>query len=253
MALFVTQSKIQPESFKGKMFVGIVVDNNDNNDPNKPKDKPPLQRCKVRCRGVHEGMDDASLPWAMKGQHAGGDQNKVDVPPLGTEVMIEFQDDTIYHPIWHGSRQTYDNANPELTSTNYPNQIGEIDRSGNKFVRDTKTDAWEFTHVSGSQITFDGFGHIKLVVADGKVGPDATTTVPKGITIEIQGPCSILAKEDINIKTQGTTNIEAVGQVNIRAAKINLNDQGPNVSAPAVPPARTRPKETPFLNQINYA
>jgi len=229
MPLFAASSQVHHDSFKNKKFVGKVVDNN---DPKK------LQRCKVRCRGIHDGVPDDDLAWAVKLQGAGGGGTKVDVPPLGTEVIVEFQDDTLYHPLYYGTRQTISALSSELTGTNYPHQINEIDRTGNLIVRDTTTNEFIFTHISGTTIHIDGSGNVTIKVA-------------KSLSIETQTPMNFTSLAAINIKSMAAINIEGVGGVNLRGPT-NINDKGPSVTAPAAPGARGRPAETPFTGDTTY-
>ena len=153
------------ESIDRQMYVGVVVTDHNNDtlvDPEKN------QRLKIRLRGLHEGVTDEQLPWAMKagGQAGGGGgMGSAGMPPAGTKVYVYMKANDPYHLEYGGSAPaTNDTKLEEEFEEFYGHAQGAIDAAGNKFVQVTKQGAniTKFHHASGS--TFD-------------IGDDGTVTI----------------------------------------------------------------------------
>lgn len=69
-------------------YFGLVIDNN---DPLK------IGRLKVRVYGFYDAIDEAHIPWSLPKNIA---FNRLDPPPINTEVQIEFLEGEIMTPIW---------------------------------------------------------------------------------------------------------------------------------------------------------
>jgi hypothetical protein len=75
------------EDYKGKIYVGIVEDNND------PKR---LGRVKVRVQSVFERIPLEHIPWAHPYTKPNG--KTYELPPLGKIVNVSFENGNMYMP-----------------------------------------------------------------------------------------------------------------------------------------------------------
>lgn len=206
-------SKLLTDSnISNKLMIGWVVDNN---DPLK------LQRIRIRSPIIHRFIDDDCLPWAIRI----GDNNSIvtgdiKVPVQGTKVIFYYQDNNIEFPVYVGSPCTQDCAILELIETDYPYVYGRIDGSGNLLLINTLRDTVKFVHISGTNLSIDGSGHINIDVANFSDNENATTIHDAGITINILGSAKINASESISLNS---TDIEMnCSNLNINADNLNL-------------------------------
>jgi hypothetical protein len=250
------------------VLIGTVVDNN---DPQK------AQRVKVRCRELHYGFADEALPWLRPGRNPSPQANStggvggIALPVLGSRVYVALDSDDGQHGEWYSAPSQLDLRVDELIANDYPHCYGYIDRSGTLTLVNTERDTRLTVHPSGMAMSVDGLGRLKVIVADAKVGPNAQQLHPPGLTLEIIGDCHVSATGNTKIETmgnthiatQGRTDIDTVGEtnlhssehVNVDAPRIDLNTYGVSVEppvAPPIPPVRTRPTETPFLDKTEY-
>lgn len=82
----------------GKIYVGVVVDNNDLRKFSKP-----LGRVKFRLPLLFDGIPDELLPWAVPrpARLKGGMNNgSFSVPTVGKKILIEFQSHDFYNPFY---------------------------------------------------------------------------------------------------------------------------------------------------------
>lgn len=151
-------NKEVPED-KFKSYVGKVVDNN---DPLK------LGRCRIRVYGIFDNIGncnipDNDLPWAMPDNtFVGSKVGSFIVPPNDTIVNVYFDDWDVNLP--HYSTKTIDARNlPKNYAKNYPDNMifFETDK-GSSFEIDRTTDETTFTHFSGTTITIDTTGAVKI-------------------------------------------------------------------------------------------
>lgn len=187
----------------GKLFAARVVNNN---DPQK------LQRIQIRIKHIHRGVADDDLPWALPVRHSSQGNNSVgivSVPVVGSRVLIEYLDD--YSLLYRGDFNQDATLLSELTATNYPDCYGFIDKSGNKFLVDTKDDIVTFTHLSGTTIS---------ILRDGTTSIKA----PKSITLS--------ATENLNVKVGGAVNVSCTA-FNVNSTSITLRASGAAILAAA--------------------
>jgi hypothetical protein len=255
---------MRSRSVSGNKIRAIVVDN---------KDPEKRGRIKARGRDIHDNFPDDHLPLAMPGHGFGaGAKNlgEVDVPPIGSVVFLTHQDNSLYHPQYTKGPSTDDKKVKGLTDDDYPHVVGNRDRAGNissnnykpkedssskgeaKSVNATASDGGQ----SGGQekdkneiFRKHATGTEALVDTDGNV---VIKTV-KQVKISINGPCTILVKEDCKINTQGnaeiicdkTAKIYAKSEVDIRGGTVNINKGAPSS---ATAPDKTTTEEKPKLD-----
>lgn len=134
---------------------GLVVDNND-----------PLKagRIKVRIAGVHDGVPNEHLPWAVCGITSGrgptGNAASLRVPMKGSRVKIRFQQGDPSNPEYVGA-VLGSNALPSVFQENYPNRNGEQFPNGTHWYVDESTNDL-FIHHQGTTINIDSSGNVQI-------------------------------------------------------------------------------------------
>lgn len=137
--------EVVPTDYRGIVFVGKVVDNN---DPDK------CERVRVRVPELHDStVSDDMLPWARprRVDCIGGTSTAgfFGVPVIGSLVDIELQNGDVHFPVYTGVIRCVTNL-IEDANTNYPNRYGFVDETGNKFIIDRKDGTVDFIHSSGA-------------------------------------------------------------------------------------------------------
>jgi hypothetical protein len=150
-------NQLQDGSYAG-YFVGTVVFNED------PLKK---QRVKLTIPNLLEGPPK-DLPWfspfLASGFGNNQNSNNMQVPVLGSKVVVEFQNEDIHYGVYIGyvdSGEIVDD--PELL-INYPKRRGWRDPAGNKLILDYTSgqETVEFRHKSGANVFFDPEGNITV-------------------------------------------------------------------------------------------
>jgi len=183
---------IEINNFKGKIFKGIVVDNN---DPLK------LSRIKVYINALFDAKlktNPENLPWVMSlgFMSSTNYQCNVDVPDINTECYVIYPGDDVYSGIYLSS---VPNTALEFLE-NYPYCYGRVDRSGTLFIANTNDDTYMLYHSSGTCLTIDGFGKIKVQVANcGDANKQAKSLNPKGISFEVIGDINLDCTDNVNV------------------------------------------------------
>jgi len=113
--------EFQQDNLTGTQWVGIVEDNED-----------PLfeGRCKIRVHGKLDGRVDPTdaesahiiptdkLPWARPGNSLTGGSNSgggtIDIPKLGSEIQVTFDNGDIYSPTYHYNIYPSDEVKAEV-------------------------------------------------------------------------------------------------------------------------------------------
>lgn len=267
-ALLNDQDLLSRDSLVASVLVGVVVDNN---DPEK------LQRIKARCRELHYNYPDEALPWLRPSNTNGPQGNSsggvggVALPVVGSRVYVIMDKDDGNFGAWSIAPSALDLKVDELIARDYPHCYGHIDRSGTLTLVNTERDTRLMVHPSGTTFSIDGKGHVKIIVADASVGPNAQQLHDVGLTVEIVGNCHLLTSGDTQIETQGNTHITTNGRTDIHGAsdinvrttthinedapRIDLNTFGVTVLLPdevTPPKPRKRPEETRFDGQEKY-
>lgn len=263
-------SDINQQVLAGKILTGIVVDNND-----------PLYygRIKVNIPSLYpQDLTSENLPWIESWQfHSSvNGQGNINIPDIGSKCRILFPSDDVYSGV-------YLTGIPNITGElleDYPYTYGWIDRSGNLFMVNTEKNTCTFYHVSGTNIKVDGAGRTKIQVANAGEG-----TNPLGLTVEVVGDidfkstgkinfeskdmtikvknsidskCTKLtstATADINISSNGTTNIGAGAAMNVMTKGVincigsqgNFGGSGSTFDGRPLSPYQTDVSHTPFM------
>lgn len=107
----INHSKQQPDNSK---FYGnyraLVVDN---------EDEYTTGRVKVRVYGIHDGVDDDALPWAIRKDPLMN--NSIIIPDIGSEVWVFFECGYHDQPVYDGGAPARLDK-PEEVENNYPNR-----------------------------------------------------------------------------------------------------------------------------------
>lgn len=150
-------SAAEVTDYRGKLFIGTVVDND---DPSM------VERVRVTIPGLYEGAVD-NLPWVapkvgkMFGNKPGS--GVFSVPDVGSFVYVELQDGNPHYPMYVGSpvQSRIDLAEADI---NYPDRYGWKDKRGNLFFVDTTPgqNTIEVRHASGTFFRINNNGSIDL-------------------------------------------------------------------------------------------
>lgn len=134
--------------------LGIVVDNND------PKF---LRRIKAKIPGIIDDENVNSLPWIYPYNCTkwGGNNEygEVNIPKIGSKIIIKFPDKDIHSPYYIYSSVT---EVPEEFKASYPNSYGFKDKSGNLLIIDETNNTVNFKHRSGFNFNIDSNGNWKI-------------------------------------------------------------------------------------------
>lgn len=200
----------------GKIVNGIVEDNND-----------PLHlgRIKVRVVNLHSNdMQTEDLPWVMSLNYTSAVklQGGLKLPDIGSKCWVVYASDDLYSGVYLGCL-------PNITDEfleHYPNTYGFIDRSGTLFLVDTDTDNYVFYHVSGTTVTVDAKGQIRVQVANNQVNQNGKAESPQPLSIEVVGNVQLKTTETIsmecknfNVKASDSVSIESGKQISVSSDK----------------------------------
>ncbi len=175
---------------------GVVVDNA---DPKK------ISRIKCNIPGLIEGTKD-ELPWCFRKK--GSFLGDVNVPILGTQVMIRFPYKDVYTLSYE---PTLDSSLVHETEfdEDYPGTYGLLDEIGNLIKVNRVSKEVTIKHNSGTFI---------LVKADGEIN---LTGLAKFIT-SITGDISIDGKAKMDVALAGLFALVAKGNATITGAKVEI-------------------------------
>lgn len=142
---------------KGHHFGNVV----DNNDPGK------LGRCKVRVRGVFDGLPDSDLPWAVPDFNLEGNFS---VPEIGHLVDIYFRDDDMNFP--HYTTKVIDRNNiSTLKDEDYPNTFILYETENGDYLKiNKKTNEFMIRAASGTVFTINQSGNLDIDTTNSLTG-----------------------------------------------------------------------------------
>lgn len=173
---------------------GLVVDN---------KDPEMLGRLKIRVAGIHDGVPDEHLPWAINGQASGRGPTataaQVRIPMKGSRVKVNFHNDPS-NPEYYGGVTTKQSI-PEVFRTNYPNRNGELFPNGTHWYLDEKDNVFYFSHC-GFTCKIDSSGNCEIV--SGTLTYNSKEVNWKSGTFKLSAPTIINDSPTTNMT--GTTN-----------------------------------------------
>lgn len=76
-------------------YNGVVMDID---DPGYKNDGNPASRVRVAVSGLTKGLETEDLPWyAVKQPFNASPNSQASLPPVGSEVIVEFPDNDIYN------------------------------------------------------------------------------------------------------------------------------------------------------------
>lgn len=190
------------QDYKGVLFVGTVVKND---DPDK------LQLVKVTIDHVTDDLSIDELPWCipfvsrLQGMKAG--VGTMAVPALGSKLVIEFQKGDPKHPVYYGGLPNKDSSIPEL-EVNYPHRVGWKSVAGSYFYEDTDTNEIYLHQITGTSIKLDATGKIFIVAVD-----NTSLTVMGTINITATGNVTVHSDTQIAV-TAPTVNVTGIINLN---------------------------------------
>lgn len=185
-------ARVIPNTLKGKLLLGTVINNND---------PLHLDRIQVEIPELFN-PDMGELPWCMPAKNPvfgqGATWGLYGVPAVGSTVIIELQDGDSNFPVYRSFAQIQPNVNAEFDT---PNKWGFIDPSGNKLFVDMETQTFQFTHSSGSVLTFSEGKQVTISCADITANVENTASV-NCTTSNVNCTTSNVSSETSNIDTQ---------------------------------------------------
>ena len=199
-------NQLEDSSYSGK-FVGTVVFNQD------PLKK---QRIKVSIPNLLEAPVD-QLPWFAPVLASGfgneATSNVMQVPIVGSKVVVEFQNEDIHYGLYVGyvdSKEIHDD--PELL-VNYPKRRGWRDPAGNKLIIDHTggQETVEFRHKSGTKFFIYPNGNL-LVHVEGNSVMETTGNM----NFQAGGNLVLQANGSVQVQSGGSMNLQASGNLGLQ-------------------------------------
>lgn len=154
MLLKITEHMRRTETLKS-LYKGTVVSVTD------PKQ---LGRIKVNIPAFLEGDEDTLpffYPEPTNTKGAQGNIGSVDVPPIGSEVLVRFPFNDVYSG-FYVSGWVNKETTPGTFNEDYPNSSGTTDDQNNKVKINKGKRITEFLHGSGSSVRFLGDGTVEI-------------------------------------------------------------------------------------------
>ncbi len=184
------------QDYKGKVFLGRVIEN---------IDPEGTGRFKVSIPDLYT---EGEIPWVGGVRYSpfgiGGGFGFYGSPAIGSTAIIELQDGDSNMPICHGFILTNTNKDPRFASEKV---WGYVDPSGNTLVVNMESQDWTWTHSSGTNYNVNQQG-------------DLTVNVVQHQTINVTGNSTMNVTGNTSVITQGTTLVQSGGQATIRAPKV---------------------------------
>jgi phage baseplate assembly protein gpV len=192
-------NQMEDNSYEG-IFLGVITNNTD----------PTLrQRIKVKIPRLMDG-GETSVWVAPRINSPFGittTANTVEIPVVGSNVLVEFQNGDINYGLWSGCMDTGSSAVvPELL-VNYPLRRGWKDPLGNIFFIDNTAgqNHVNFKHASGAEFDIDNSGNI-TVTSPVLVTVNAPNTTVNG-DFQVNGNISSVGSVTNNGTNIGSTHV----------------------------------------------
>ena len=159
-------------------YRGEVMDNQD------PKQSG---RIKLSIHGVLQGIDTASLPWAIAASPtfvgAGSGSGRFMVPDIGTIMWCFFEEGDHNQPVYFAEAPDCVHGLPEERTTNYPKRRVLKTSAGVVIYIDDETTDVRVNHPSGTFVEIDKDGHVRI--HGGNVRIDGADIDVEGNTIDL--------------------------------------------------------------------
>ncbi len=203
----------ESDSYKGIIFYGKVVDNND------PEQ---LRRVRVHIPEVYGDTPPEELPWAFpKCPPSGTGQSSTfgsyGVLDVDSEVWVEFQQGDPHFPMVIGVALRAD-LRKQTELVNYPHRYGLDDSKGNWIIVDKLTGDVEIGHFSDTRVRIEPNGNLHITSV-----ANQTITVEQNQETEIKGNATVQVKGNVNVTVNGNAEMKVDG-----AMKANI---GQNLQA----------------------
>ena len=184
-----------PKAQTNILFLGIVVNNND-----------PLGLDRVQC-SVPQLYDPqlGDVPWCMPikdcytGQGPG--YGYFGVPPIGSTVVIELQNNDANFPVYRGYWM-------QSGLGLQPGVFVHRDASGSQLTIDTNSNTTTYKHVGGTTVTVNG----------------------QGVTVHVQGNASVNVTGSADVTTGGDASVKS-SNISVNANNISYSCSTFDVSA----------------------
>lgn len=213
--------------------IGVVVDNN---DPDKQR------RVKIRIRELHKGVEDADLPWTKcdlgNGHFSSPGSGSISIPPIGTKVYARMQQGGAGYSMRITGVAYQDNDKTEELHEDYPNLHATIDPAGNKIAVNTKTNTFEYTHVSGTTIKIKENGEVEIISAN-------------KVSFHANGDMDFTGK-NVKVSANGTLDLHSSGNVNVKTGSKIYLESGGSPNAIKSVTSRSRPEQRKFSDRKDY-
>jgi hypothetical protein len=195
-----------------KSYSGTVVDN---------KGPDLLGKCRIRIKAVYpDEIPDDQLPWAVPlRSFVGSKMGDFIVPPVGATVMVEFENDSIYSPVYSMKTSDANSMSIAGIGDDYPDTMVMMETDNGDYVKiNRKTKMMIVRHSTGIMIGIDHEGNIKIDTTPGDTGT---------IEMEIEGNLDIHSKANINLEADSHVHIK--GSTVCVTAKSMVDVHGPGL------------------------
>ncbi len=177
-----------------------------------------IGRIKVRVPNLID-PDLGAVPWI--GQHRqspfgqGPGFGCYGSPAVGAKVRIRLQNGDLNYCLAEADSYHVADANPKFKD---PNTWGFKDPSGNELFVNMTTKDWQFTHSSGTKLSYDGQGNSVLATVK-----NSTATVGGNMSLTVQGNLTATVKGSANVNVTGALSVKSDVQISLTAPNISLN------------------------------
>lgn len=165
----------QASTITNQLFIAQVVDNHD---------PMQYQRVRIAIPGLLEGSAD-QLPWAIPITRTSGASNlELDVPLVGSYVIVMFQNGDTNYPVWYGSPINGYNGSAAIMS-NYPHRTGRQVRPQTWWYVDRQSGEFQLSH-NNTLIQIDSSGAL-------------TVTSASTVTVNAQGAINLTSAASVKV------------------------------------------------------
>lgn len=185
--------------YVGQQYLGKVVENRD-----------PKQLCRVKVMiSLYEGIDVKDLPWCYPAVSNGsGAMRVVNVPDVGSEVVVEFPYGDIHLPFY--TPVFVVQKVPSELKESYPESYGWKDSVGNWVRVNKETREMVVVHSSGTVVRIEASGDVVVnCVKSVQIKASDDVQVVAGNSV------SVLAKS-VNIKASGGKGVVMEGGFSLK-------------------------------------